>query len=62
MVAHHRIEEHGAGSRVELVFEPRGILSSVVAWALSSLIGRYLAMEAAGLQSRCEQRTAVSER
>ena len=54
--ANHRIVPTASGSRVTLALHYTGVLGGVLARATRGLTGRYLAMEATGLQRRSEER------
>lgn len=56
VVADHRIERSGHGSRVALSVDFRGPFGPLVGWLTRTLTKRYLDLEAAGLKRRCEGR------
>jgi uncharacterized membrane protein len=54
-VGEHRIEPAGdGGSTVSLVFEQRGPLAPLLGLLSGRMTRRYVALEAAGLRTRCE--------
>jgi uncharacterized membrane protein len=54
MVAHHRVEPVGAGSRATLVMECGGLLGRAVGRLTRQITNRYLGFEASGLKARSE--------
>jgi hypothetical protein len=55
VVAHHEIGPAGTGTLVRLCLVQRGVFGVLVGALTSRLTRRYLAMEAGGLQRRCER-------
>jgi hypothetical protein len=60
MVATHRIEPEGAGSRNTLLLEAKGALATVLRPLLSLAVGRALRAENRGLKRRCEELAAAA--
>ena len=58
VVANHRVESNGAGSRATLSVTFDGWLGRIIARLMRGLNQRYLAEEAAGLKRRCEAPSA----
>ncbi len=54
IVAGHRIEPEGSGSKVTLTIDQSGLLSPLVGLMYGGLTRRYVAMEARGLKARSE--------
>lgn len=54
MKAGHRVEPHGAGSRVALTFEMSGLLAPLVSRLYGRLIDEYVATESLCLKKRSE--------
>ena len=56
--AFHRVAGRADGSQATLWIDQGGVLGSVVGLRYGGLIRRYLQLEAAGLQQRCEESAA----
>ena len=54
VIAGHRVEPEGAGSKVTLSIDQSGLLSPLVSLKYGALTKRYVAMEAQGLKARSE--------
>jgi polyketide cyclase/dehydrase/lipid transport protein len=57
VTGYHWIEPQGSGSRARLGIVFAGPIGRLVGWLTRSLSERYLALEAAGLKARGEERT-----
>ena len=57
--ARHAVESMARGTRARLAVRFEGVLSAPVAWMFGKLTNEYLALEAAGLKKRSEQRRHV---
>jgi uncharacterized protein YndB with AHSA1/START domain len=57
--ARHAVEATPQGSRATLSIRFEGLLEAPVAWMFGRLTNEYLALEAAGLKKRSEQRRHV---
>jgi len=57
--ARHSVEPIAGGTRARLSVRFDGPLSAAIAWAFGRLTDEYLALEAAGLKKRSEERAAT---
>ena len=57
--ARHSVEPIAGGTRARLSVRFDGLLSAAIAWAFGRLTDEYLALEAAGLKRRSEERAAT---
>jgi uncharacterized protein YndB with AHSA1/START domain len=57
--ARHSVEPIAGGTRARLSVRFDGLLSAAIAWAFGRLTDEYLALEAAGLKKRSEERAAT---
>jgi uncharacterized protein YndB with AHSA1/START domain len=57
--ARHSVEPIAGGTRARLSVRFDGLLSAPIAWAFGRLTDEYLALEAAGLKKRSEERAAT---
>jgi hypothetical protein len=56
VTARHAAEPRNGGAHATLSIRYEGLLAKLVVWLVGDLNDRYLAMEAAGLKKRCEER------
>ncbi len=54
VLAHHRIESNGSGTRVTLALENQGIFGGLLGSLTKGITQRYLRLEAEGLKARSE--------
>jgi uncharacterized protein YndB with AHSA1/START domain len=59
--ARHGVEPIGGGTRATLSVRFEGLLSGLVVWMYGKLTDEYLALEAAGLKKRSEQRSRMTK-
>ncbi|HKB10275.1 MAG TPA: SRPBCC family protein [Vicinamibacterales bacterium] len=57
--ATHSVEPIAGGTRARLSVRFDGVLSGTVAWMFGKLTNEYIALEAAGLKKRSEERTST---
>jgi len=57
--ARHSVEPIDGGTRARLSVRFDGLLAAAIAWAFGRLTDEYLALEAAGLKKRSEERAAT---